>query len=258
MSLAERLLIALSRRPEAGDDPIARSEWTVDNGLSLLSEVFPKFTQRVIDKVVLDFGCGFGYQSIALAHAGARMVVGVDTNPRTLEHAVRLAGSLHVTGRVQFRPNIPPAMLGNFDMVISQNSMEHFPDPSRTIGEMSAALTPDGRILVTFGPPWHAPYGAHMFFFTRVPWVNLFFAETTVMTVRRRYRNDGATRYEDVESGLNKMTVTKFERIVSAAGLEVEFARYDCVKHLPLIDRVPKLRELFINRVSSILRIPPE
>ena len=81
-------------------------------------------------------------------------------------------------------------MKGGFDIVLSHNSMEHFGDPARILDVMKSALKPDGRLYITFGPPWYAPYGSHMHFFTRVPWVNLLFSERTVMAVRARYRND--------------------------------------------------------------------
>lgn len=39
-------------------------------------------------------------------------------------------------------------------------------------------------LLITFGCPWLSPYGSHMHFFTKMPWINVFFSETTVMRVR--------------------------------------------------------------------------
>jgi SAM-dependent methyltransferase len=107
-------------------------------------------------------------------------------------------------------------------IVISQNSMEHFEDPVKILDEMKSALNQDGKILITFAPPWFAPYGSHMHFFCKVPWINILFSERTVMKVRSNFRSDGATKYEEVESGLNKMTVTKFERIVANAKLTFE------------------------------------
>ena len=73
------------------------------------------------------------------------------------------------------------------------------------------------------------------------------------MAVRRRYRDDGARRYEEVESGLNKMTVGRFERIVASSRLEVDFKRYRCVKNVNFLGAVPLVREFFVNSVSVIL-----
>jgi ubiquinone/menaquinone biosynthesis C-methylase UbiE len=134
--------------------------------------------------------------------------------------------------------------------------MEHYPEPAATLEEMRRLLKPGGRLLITFGPPWFAPYGSHMHFFCKVPWLNLLFTERTVMAVRARFRQDGAKRYEDCESGLNKMSVAKFERIIAEAGLKVEDRRYDCIKGLNFLGRLPLLRELFINHVTATLTVP--
>lgn len=107
--------------------------------------------------------------------------------------------------------------------------------------------------MITFGCPWFSPYGSHMHFFCKLPWVNLIFPERTVMRVRSLYRNDGAMRYEDVESGLNKMSVAKFERIIANAGMRVLFRRYTGVKGYDFLTRLPVLRELFVNRIDCAL-----
>jgi SAM-dependent methyltransferase len=252
-SLEERLLLALSRTPGTEDFPAGAPRWTLDDALSLLEEVFPDFRTRIAGKDVVDFGCGEGYQSIALARAGARSVVGLEANPRVLESARALAVSAGAQDQVIFAERISDSLRGCFDYAISQNSMEHFPDPAAVLAAMKVALRPTGKLLITFGPPWFAPYGSHMFFFTKVPWVNILFDERTVMKVRSRFRNDGASRYEEVESGLNRMSLGRFEKLVAAAGLRVEFRRYDCSLGLSILGKFPCLRELFVNRISCML-----
>src|SRR6185295_9848751 len=96
-------------------------------------------------------------------------------------------------------------------------------------------------------------YGSHMQFFTRVPWVNLLFSERTVMNVRGRFRNDGAKRYQDVEAGLNQMSVSKFERILREQGLVPVYRKYECVKGMNVLAHAPLLRELLINHVTALL-----
>ncbi|CAN5864331.1 hypothetical protein BH24ACI4_BH24ACI4_08100 [soil metagenome] len=59
-----------------------------------------------------------------------------------------------------------------------------------------------------------------MVHFTKLPWVNVLFSERTVMQVRARFRDDGATRYEEVVMGLNRMTIARFERLIRASGMK--------------------------------------
>lgn len=248
MKLAERLLLSLSHEPNEA----ARNEGSLETALLLLSSSFPGFESEIAGKDVLDFGCGVGLQSAAMALRGARRVLGLDITPRSLERARELSSGLGLTS-VEFKERMEPADRRAFDIVISQNSMEHFPDPSAILQEMRSALRPEGKLLITFGPPWFSPFGSHMSFFTPVPWVNIIFPESAVMAVRSRYISDGAERYEDVEGGLNRMTVGKFERVVEECGLELTCRRYQCVKGLDFLSRLPRVRELFVNHVSCVL-----
>ena len=252
MEFTERLLLSLSRRPGTEDYEMGRQRWHLDTALSLLSEVFPNFLESIVGKQVLDFGCGAGYQSVALAMSKAKYVVGLDTNRRSLAKARHLAEERGVHG-VEFTEKLPDHLIGTFDMVISQNSMEHFDRPAEILDEMVRALNEDGRILITFGPPWRAPYGAHTHFFTKAPWVNLLFSERTVMNVRAYFRNDGAVRYEEVEGGLNRMTVAKFEEMVLRSEMRVDYCKYDTVRGIDFLARLPLIRELFVNRISCVL-----
>ena len=60
----------------------------------------------------------------------------------------------------------------------------HFGDPAGVLDLMRGLVNVQGRLMITFGPPWLAPYGAHMHFFTKLPWVHLLFSEQTVLRVR--------------------------------------------------------------------------
>jgi SAM-dependent methyltransferase len=251
MSIGERILRKLSRDPDAGDYTAGTNRWTVDNALLPLRAEFPDLTDLVRSRRVLDFGCGDGWQAVALARAGAREVVGIDTNERTLSRARQLA-ERYRTMNVCFASEIPEALQGKFDVVISQNAMEHFADPEGVLRRMAGALDTHGRLLIAFGPPWFAPSGSHMHFFTRVPWVNVLFSEKTVMAVRALYRDDGARRYEEVESGLNRMTVRRFERLTARCGLRVQRRRYRCVKGISLLQWPPGLREFAINNIACV------
>lgn len=257
MSISERLLLALSRSPDAPDyDTKPAGPWVPDDSLRLLQRVYPGFDGLVRDRTILDFGCGDGEQVVALALRGARRVVGVDTNPRVLVNARKLASEHGVTDRVEFMEVLPAERQGTFDLVVSQNSMEHIPEPERLFTLMQDALAPGGALLVTFGPPWYAPYGSHAQYFTKVPWVNLLFSERTVLAVRSRFRSDGATRYEDIEGGLNRMSVARFERIVARSGMHVRYRHHDYSKGLDFVRVIPGVRELFTSHVSYILEKP--
>jgi len=245
--IGERILMQCSRDPAEADLVEGVSDWSNDDPWKNLS-IFSDIISRISGRDVLDFGCGEGAQAIACLDAGARSVVGVDTNPATLAVARSLLrDNVRFVDRLDLDSD-------RFDVIISQDAMEHFANPGAILATWHRVLRPEGRVYVTFGPPWYAPYGAHMHFFTKVPWVNLLFSERTVMRVRSRYRQDGATHYHEVEGGLGKMTVGRFERLVQRSGFRLEWSKRDTVKGLP-VSRIPLVRELLTNNIAAVLSL---
>jgi len=255
MTIGEIVLKLLSRDPDIEDYPEDALQSGDGNELALLTKEFGNLRVRLGNKKIVDFGCGEGRQAIALAREASAFVCGIDSNEKTLLSAKKRAQAANLADdRIQFRPRITEAMHGAFDVVISQNAMEHFEDPEAVLRAMKHLIHANGEIWITFGPPWLAPFGSHMYYFCRIPWLNILFSEKTVLKVRSRYRQDGARRYEEVESGLNKMTVGRFERIASGSGLRIVYKKYNCVKGVDWLGKIPLLRELFINHVTCILR----
>ena len=216
--------------------------------LKTLRENVPNFLESIYGKIICDFGCGFGNEAITMAKVGAKVIVGYDPHVRSLNQAICNAVGIK---NVKFTDNLPDSL---FDIVISQNAMEHFPDPVETIRIMKGLLKENGYLIITFGPPWFAPYGSHMNYFIPIPWANLIFPEWLIMKWRSLYRSDGARRYEEVEMGLNKMTVKKFERIIKDSGLEITFLKKNCSWGLNFFVNIPIIRELFINHITVVLR----
>jgi len=255
----ERLLLALSRTPGIPDYPITTSQYTLGNALDFIKTMVPSLKQDIIDQTILDFGCGPGWQAVAMHKEwGARQVVGIDINDHWLALGQALAEQENCGGSVLFSKEIPEQFNGKFDVAMSIGSFEHFEDPALVLARLSKAIKPGGRVVVTFAEPWYSHSGSHMSFFTKVPWVNLWFSEKTVMSVRSRFRNDGATRYQDVEGGLNQMTLRRFETIIKSSGLSVEYLKFHTTKGLPLVDKIPVLREFFVSAVACILRRPDD
>lgn len=253
VKLSEKILLAFCKEDQGTVKASYQDEYTDSVPSDTLKFLDPDLVRRIQGKSVCDFGSGAGFQAIAFARAGARFVVGIENNDDRISFSRQLVSRHNLSDRVDFRTDVDDEFRGKFDLVISQNSMEHFSDPVSVMMSMKSLLSPDGKIVVSFGPPWFAPYGGHMYYFTKLPGVHLLFPEPTVMAVRSRFRRDGAVRYEEVEAGLNKMSVERFERIVRACGLKVFYKRYDCVKGLNFLGDIPLVRELFINHITCIL-----
>ena len=257
MPIGERILLSLSRKPGSSDYGGATAGYTVENALDFPKKTSPKLLDYIRDKVVLDYGCGPGYQAVAMAREGARSVVGIDINQKWLERARALAAENKCDDRVSFSEAgsflAESSNRGKFDVVLCCGSFEHFGDSAKELAHMKSLTRPGGKILITFAEPWLSPHGSHMDGFCRLPYINVFFSEKTVMAVRSRFRDDGATRYEEILSGLNRMTLAKFERIIRNSGLRVEHQNYFATKNLPVVKNIPYLREFLVSAITCIL-----
>src|ERR1700722_6737100 len=89
--------------------------------LELLQHEYPNLGQLVTGHSVLDFGCGHGDQAAALAREYQCAVTGLDTNPLTLSEARTRHGTV-----ARFVDRLDGEQ---FDVIVSQDAMEHFPDP---------------------------------------------------------------------------------------------------------------------------------
>lgn len=247
LSLRGKLFHALCRPQHAGDYAGGTSTATIDNALDFLIKTVPDFLELTDGASVLDFGCGFGLQAAALARRG-RHVTGLDLPRAIFEDRWRALMAEHPA--LCLTTELPRQ---TFDVVYSCSSFEHFSDPASILQAMTEHVRPGGKVIVSFAEPWYSPRGHHLDAITRMPWVNLVFPERDVMAVRALYRDDGARRYEEVEGGLNRMTVARFERLIRGSGMRVQSLRLFPVKGLPLVTRVPVLRELLTSACSAVL-----
>ena len=257
MQIGEWILLRLSRKPGSSEYTGATANYTVENALDFSKKTVPGLLDYIRDKAVLDYGCGPGYQAIAMVREGAKSVVGVDILQTWLDSGRALAAENKCEDRVSFSD--PDSFLRDssnrekFDVTFCCGSFEHFGDPAQELANMKAMTRPGGKILITFAEPWLSPHGSHMDNFCKVPYLNILFSEKTVMAVRSRFKDDGATRYEDILSGLNKMTLAKFERIIRNSGLRVERQNYIATKRLPVVKNIPILREFLVSAITCIL-----
>lgn len=101
----------------------------------------------IADRDVVTAGCGHGHGAQLLLEAGARTVVGVDSDPRSIEVATRLYGE-----RIRFlaaEPTALPLASESFDVAICFDAPEATLDPVAAIGELGRVLRADGLILIS-------------------------------------------------------------------------------------------------------------
>ncbi len=202
------------------------------------------FLDGLRGKTIIDFGCGDGLQAVTIARGVPDCrVVGLDIQPRFLEKARSRAAASGVSDRCHFAENTQDRA----DVIISIDAFEHFSDPAGALEIMSGLLRPDGEVLVSFGPTWLHPYGGHLF--SIFPWAHLVFTEDALLRWRALFRSDGATRFSEVEGGLNQIRISDFEQFVAASPLAIDWLETVPIRNLSFL-RWRSLREVG----SSIVR----
>lgn len=190
----------------------SRAEGAAYAGRSKLEALLGReLWQTVAGKVVIDFGCGDGADAVELACRGASRVIGIDIRDRVLAVARARAAQHGVDDRCVFTTTTTERA----DVITSVDAFEHFADPAGVLQTMRTHVKDRGCVLIAFGPPWLHPLGGHLF--SVFPWAHLVFTETALLRWRSHFKTDGATRFSEVEGGLNQMTIRRFRRLIETS-----------------------------------------
>jgi SAM-dependent methyltransferase len=203
-------------------------------------------------RAVIDFGCGEGDTSIEMAQRGAALVIGVDIRQSALAAARVRAACAGVQGQCVFS-DVPHQQA---DIIISVDGFEHFDDPSEVLAIMRHSLRPGGRVLAAFGPTWFHPLGGHLF--SIFPWAHLIFTEAALLRWRADFKSDGATRFGEVEGGLNQMTIRRFVKLVKNSAFQFESFETVPIRRLrPFTSVLPREMSTAIVRCALVARATP-
>ena len=102
----------------------------------------------LLDKTVLDVGCGGGILTESMAAAGAK-VTGIDLSEKALSVArLHLFESGHsVDYRLISAEDLAAEMPAHFDVVTCMEMLEHVPDPASTIAACAHLVKPGGHVF---------------------------------------------------------------------------------------------------------------
>lgn len=256
--LGEFVLRQLSRDPKSEDYRVEHYEQKHQNVnvyIKSLEDTFPNFINGISGKSILDIGCSEGLESIALSLMGSRQVVGIDIRidvDRAKEMKRNLAPEKDIDFYVMdaHHTSFPD---NTFDAVVTLASFEHFLDPYEVVKEARRVVKDGGRIYLT-SSVWSNPWGAHMHFFTRVPWVQFLFSEETIMNVRNLYRSDGAKKCSEIEGGLNKVGIREFTQYINKVNMTIEYLFLRPVKGLTVLTKIPMVNEFFTNQITAVMK----
>lgn len=243
--LGYSLLRRICSRRQTGERPEAAYQ-----GKNKLEALFGKgIWNAIAGKSVVDFGCGTGREAVDLALQGASHVVGIDIRDNVLEKAQQNAEFAGVSHKCVFtRTSTSKA-----DFVFSIDAFEHFDDPGDILQLMSQLLaSSSAEAWISFGPTWYHPLGGHTF--SVFPWAHLLFTEQALIRWRSDFKSDGATRFSEVEGGLNQMSIRRFVRLVNASPLMFKEVKLVPIRGIRLLTN-PLTREFFTSIVQAKLTL---
>lgn len=209
----------------------------------------PKIWDALKDKSVIDFGCGSGADAVEVARRGAKSVVGLDIRESLLSEAREKAQHAGVAESCSFVTETKEKA----DVILSVDTFEHFHEPAAVLKAMRKLVNDEGCVIAVFGPPWYHPLGGHLF--SVFPWAHLIFTERALIRWRSDFKTDGATHFNEVEGGLNQMTIRRFRKLVAESGFRLaEFETVPIRKLRPLANYLTREFTTAIVRCKLALR----
>jgi SAM-dependent methyltransferase len=241
-SLPARALLALGRRIKPHPSGLFVEEpESFDERFRNFFAFFPPERHPLLGLRVAEIGGGYGELCAYLAQRGASHVACIEPNP---EHAHRAARTCAQWGSVevlQRRGEDTGVASDDCDVVILHDVIEHCADPVAVLREARRIVKPSGSILISF-MPWGAAYGAHTWSTLPVPWAHLFYPKSVLAEMRSALQ--GFHTRDLGKTGMYKVTVAGFHRMVQDAGLTVASIEYRGVKQQHWMAHVPLLREV--------------
>ena len=246
-------------------------EWQYEKGKDTILFYLDQVTieEMFQDKIVLDVGCGAGGKSLYYASQGAAKVYGVEVVEKYQQEAYELAKQKNLMDKFKFVLQDAANLQFQehfFDTIIMNDAMEHVNQPEKVLKECYRVLKPGGKLYVNF-PPYHHPYGAHLSDVIGIPWVHLFFDDQTLIEVYKNLvkkhpdaDNRIGFRISKDENGreyfsyINKMTITRFNKIIDQADFNVvHYKEIPLKKFMRLFAKVPVVKEGTVKMVAAIL-----
>jgi len=249
MDIRTQVCFALSRklmRPPAERtiDYEAYGDWRNDS----LSKSWAAFSDtNIIDKDVLDFGCGDGPLSFFLAQEKRpRRIVGVDISEAAIERAKRTLSQTSLPSGVSIEfvlgsTDQLPVAEQSFDTLLAFDCLEHVMSPKSILNDWYRVLRPGGRCLVEWFP-YKGPWGPHMEALIPLPWAHLIFGERAMFRAAEKIYDlpEFIPRHWDLdeegnkkpnkwrawssfeEQGyINKLDIPTFQTLAREAGFEI-------------------------------------
>lgn len=170
---------------------------------------------------VLEIGCGEGGNLVPFLERGCKNIVGIDMADNKIANAKTYFASQPNNENIKFISddiyNIDPEELGQFDIIITRDVLEHIHGQEKFMHFVKKFMKPDGKFFLGF-PPWQNPFGGHQQmckskFLSRLPYFHILprFMYKGIMKMFGETDQKIEDMLEIKDTGI---TIERFERIL--------------------------------------------
>lgn len=155
------------------------------------------------DKVLLDFGCGNGAQTIEFLSTGCKIIaVDIDYNDLCI-FKENLKSQVDSIILLQYGGSLLPIQSNSVDVVVSYEVIEHVSDESFALREMYRVLKPHGDLVISVpNKGWvFETHGANL---PLLPWNRVPFFSYLPYSIHRRFAKARIYRRKDIKGLLEK------------------------------------------------------
>lgn len=209
-----------------------RERYFNEQGVTVEKYVIP-FLEDTIEisenTSVLEIGCGEGGNLVPFVKKGCKRIVGIDILPGKIENAKKFFEEMDNGKNVEFITadiyNIDPEELGQFDVIITRDVLEHIHGQERFMEFMKKFLKPGGKFFLGF-PPWYNPFGGHQQMCTskvlsKVPYFHML-PKPIYKSVLKTFGETDKKIEDLLEIKDTGITIERFENILKKTGYKVD------------------------------------
>jgi SAM-dependent methyltransferase len=220
-------------------------------------------------KTVLEIGCGAGHRSFEAAAHGASRVVGLDPYEPSISKArahlltVPMADRERVTFFLGTLQMLPPE---KFDLIISEDTLEHVLDVPELLAEIRNRLNPGGQFYLGFGPLYHAFDGDHGWMRAVLPgrrmfpwpWGHLLLERYAFRKLSKIHGKRVTNTRDWPYLTLNQHALSEYQEMFRQSGLRIVSCRVNYATSLKgrlfnSLRHLPGLSRYFTNNIYMIL-----
>jgi MPBQ/MSBQ methyltransferase len=198
------------------------------------------------DTRLLDIGCGFG-SFVLVCREGGVQAQGVDVADFDLEFArQRLADAYPADSAESVYRKMDAMRMdfddATFDVVTLWNVVEHIPDASRVISEISRVLKPGGKCFLLAPNYFAFRREAHY----QLPWIPLM-----PRSAARLYLKGMGRSPSFFDESIHYVTNRGIRRLFRRCGMEIDFESMPAVRKL---GRIEHIRGAWKKRVAALAK----